>query len=106
MRGLDMSTDAYLSQLNVIQKFDSTSALDSARLSGKGLGGLEGRQVLVLAGRTDILIPVILSRELAEKIEGSQFLTVKGGHACLWEFPDDFNTTVIAFLNEHRASRP
>ena len=83
MRGLDMSTDVYLSQLNVIQKFDSTSALESLRAQGKGLGGLEGSKVMVLAGKTDILIPVVLSREIAEKVEGSRFATTKGGHACL-----------------------
>ena len=82
MSELDMSVDAYLSQLNVIQKFDSTSALESLIMQGMGLGGLQGRQVMVLAGKTDILIPVILSKELAEKIEGAQFLTTKGGHAC------------------------
>ncbi len=105
MRGLEMSTEAYLSQLNVIQKFDTTGALESLRMSDKGLGGLDGRNVLVLAGRTDILIPVILSKELAERIEGSQFLTVKGGHACMWEFPEDFNKTVIAFLDEHTSGK-
>ena len=83
MEALDMSTDAYLSQLNVIQKFDTTSALDFLKTEGHGLGGLDGKKVLVLAGRTDILIPVTLSRELAERIEGSQFLTCKGGHACM-----------------------
>ena len=83
MKDLDMSLDAYLSQLNVIQQFDSTSELDDLKARGKILGGLQPRQVLVLAGKTDILIPVVLSRELADKIEGSQFLTAKGGHACM-----------------------
>ena len=83
MKELDMPTEAYLSQLHVIQEFDSTSQLDSLKMQGKGLGGLEGRKVLVLAGKTDILIPVVLSKELAERIEGAQFLTSKGGHGCL-----------------------
>lgn len=79
MRELDMGVEAYLSQLNVIRKFDV-----AGRLEGLGkLGGLEGRKVMILAGRTDMLIPVVLSRELAERVEGSQFVTVKGGHACL-----------------------
>jgi 3-oxoadipate enol-lactonase len=105
MKGLDMSTEAYLSQLNVIQRFDTTGELEMLRMSEKGLGGLEGQKVLVLAGKTDILIPVVLSRELSEKIEGSQFLTVKGGHACMWEFPDDFNKTIIQFLDQHKESK-
>jgi 3-oxoadipate enol-lactonase len=83
MKYLGMPREAYLSQLNVIQYFDTTSALDGLKAQGKVLGGLRSRQVLVLAGRTDILIPVVLSKELADRIEGSQFLTTKGGHACL-----------------------
>ena len=123
MKALDMSTDAYLSQLDVIREFDTTGALDFLKTEGHGLGGLDGKKVLVLAGRTDILIPVTLSRELAERIEGSQFLTCKGGHACMvsllqslammsisntkqWEFPDDFNKMVVGFLNEHRVRKP
>ncbi|KAK3059201.1 hypothetical protein LTR09_000767 [Extremus antarcticus] len=102
MAALDMGANEYLSQLNVIQKFDSMSTLENLDMQGKGFGGLEGEKVLVLAGKTDILIPVILSRELAEKVEGSQWVTVKGGHACMWEFPDDFNKAVINFLDQHR----
>jgi 3-oxoadipate enol-lactonase len=83
MEELDMPLEAYLSQLNVIQQFDTTSGLDYIKALGKVLGGLLPRQVLVLAGKTDILIPVVLSKELADRIEGAQFLTTKGGHACL-----------------------
>lgn len=83
MKELDMPLEAYLSQLNVIQQFDTTGTLDYIKAQGKVLGGLAPRQVLVLAGKTDILIPVILSRELADRIEGAQFLTTKGGHACM-----------------------
>ena len=85
MAALDMSLEAYLAQLNVIQKFDSTAALEGLRSQGRGLlGGVErNRRVLVLAGRTDILIPVTLSRELVDKIDGAVFATCKGGHACL-----------------------
>ena len=25
-------------------------------------------------------------------------LTTKGGHACLWEYPESFNRAVVAFL--------
>ena len=49
MGNLDMPVEAYLSQLNVIQKFDSTSALESLNMQQTGLGGLPGRKVLVLA---------------------------------------------------------
>lgn len=120
MRGLNMSLESYLAQLNVIQRFDSVGALRELREGGgKGLGGVDGGKVMVLAGEEDILIPVVLSRELHEAIPGSVWRTTKGGHGCLvswllvctcrsmslitlqWEFPDDFNKTVIEFLNSH-----
>ncbi|KAK5127013.1 hypothetical protein LTR85_008372 [Meristemomyces frigidus] len=98
MEKLDMPLDAYLAQLNVIQKFDATSALDSLQAAEQTLGNLDPGKVLVLAGKVDILIPVVLSRELAEKIEGSQFVTTKGGHGCMWEYPEAFNKALIEFL--------
>lgn len=38
MKGLDMPLEAYLSQLNVIRKFDTTGALESLKAQGLGLG--------------------------------------------------------------------
>jgi len=103
MEGLDMKVPEYLAQLNVIQKFDTTSALESLRADERVLGGLdEASKIMVLAGKVDMLIPVQLSRELAERIEGSRFITTKGGHACIWEFPDDFNKAIVGFLDEHK----
>ncbi|KAK5706640.1 hypothetical protein LTR97_001630 [Elasticomyces elasticus] len=105
MEKLDMQLPEYLAQLNVIQKFDSTSALESLRADEEVLGGLsEASKVMVLAGRSDILIPVALSRELAERLEGCQFVTTKGGHATMWEFPEDFNKAMLHFLDEQRAA--
>ncbi|KAK5710841.1 hypothetical protein LTR15_012818 [Elasticomyces elasticus] len=105
MEKLDMQLPEYLAQLNVIQKFDSTSALESLRADEEVLGGLsEASKVMVLAGRSDILIPVALSRELAERLAGCQFVTTKGGHATMWEFPEDFNKAMLHFLDEQRAA--
>ncbi|KAK0306807.1 hypothetical protein LTR01_006103 [Friedmanniomyces endolithicus] len=107
MEKLDMGVPEYLAQLNVVQKFDTASALESLRADERVLGGLaEASMVMVLAGKVDILIPVQLSRELAERIEGCQFLTTKGGHACMWEFPEEFNKTTLRFLDEHREAKP
>ncbi|KAM0714940.1 hypothetical protein Q7P37_009405 [Cladosporium fusiforme] len=99
---LEMGLEAYLAQLNVIRAFDSVSELEALREEGKGLGGLENGKVMVLAGEEDILIPVVLSRELGELIPGSVWRTCRGGHACLWEFPDEFNKTVLEFLDSQR----
>ena len=90
MAGLDMSVEAYLSQLNVIQTHDTTD-----RLAGLGV------PTLVLAGEEDILIPTRLSHALHELVPGSAWATVPGGHACLWEHPDPFNATLIDFVRSH-----
>ena len=57
----------------------------------------------MLAGEEDILIPVALSRRLHEGIAGSEWVTTKGGHACVWEHPAEFNQAYLAFLGKHSA---
>lgn len=87
MAQLDMSVDAYLSQLNVIQTHDALGRVSQITVP-----------TLVLAGDEDILIPVRLSRRLQESIPGSTWATTPGGHACLWESPEPFNDAFIDFL--------
>lgn len=87
MAALDMSLEAYLAQLAVIQAHDAI-----------GRVGAIGVPTLVLAGEEDILIPVRLSKELQQAIPGSAWKTVPGGHACLWESPDPFNAAFLDFV--------
>lgn len=88
MASLDMSVPAYLSQLAVIQNHDTFERIGTVTMP-----------TLVLAGEEDILIPVRLSEKLHQAIPGSTWKTVPGGHACLWESPDPFNSAFIAFLD-------
>lgn len=90
MAGLDMSVEAYLSQLNVIQKHDTTDRIAQLTVP-----------TLVLAGQEDILIPTRLSHQLHDLVPGSEWASVPGGHACLWESPDPFNEAIIAFTRAH-----
>ncbi|KAI1621379.1 Alpha/Beta hydrolase protein [Exophiala viscosa] len=83
----DMGLDAYLAQLNVITEFDTRHQV--GKLAEVGM------HVNVIAGEGDILIPNILSRELHSLIPGSRWRTVTGGHACNWEFPDEFNQVCL-----------
>jgi 3-oxoadipate enol-lactonase len=87
MRFVNQSVPAYLAQLSSIQTHDTTSRL--AEL---------GVPTLVLAGEEDILIPVALSRRMHEMIPGSTWATTPGGHCCIWEYADRFNTTVLDWL--------
>lgn len=82
-----MGIDGYLAQLNAILEFDSRPQLGHLVQGIKG----SGPEVVVLVGETDILIPVPLSRELYEAIPGATWRTTKGGHACNWEYVDEFN---------------
>lgn len=90
MSQLDMAVAPYHAQLAVIQTHD---ALDRV--------GTISVPTLVLAGEEDILIPVRLSKQLQQAIPGSEWATVPGGHACLWETPDPFNQTFIEFIRKH-----
>jgi pimeloyl-ACP methyl ester carboxylesterase len=89
MAALDQPTEAYLAQLASIQTHDAASRLGQIAVP-----------TLVLAGERDILIPVELSRRLQEGIPGSEWITVRGGHACLWEHPEPFNQAILRFLGE------
>ena len=90
MRYMDQPTHAYLAQLAVIQQHDTTPRLSQIAVP-----------TLVLAGEQDILIPVSLSRRLHEQIPGAQWATTRGGHACVWEFPAEFNQAFLEFTKQH-----
>ena len=90
MRFMDQPVHAYLAQLAVIQNHDTTRRLGQLTVP-----------TLVLAGEEDILIPVRLSRQIHEAIPGSHWATTKGGHACIWEHPAEFNKTFLDFVRQH-----
>ncbi|HEY7930712.1 MAG TPA: alpha/beta hydrolase [Acidimicrobiales bacterium] len=87
MAYMKQPTPAYLAQLHSIRHHDTTDRLREISV-----------RTLVLAGEEDILIPVHLSERLHELVPGSVFKTTKGGHGCIWEFPDAFNQQFISFL--------
>ncbi|MDE1996902.1 MAG: hypothetical protein KGI75_30665, partial [Rhizobiaceae bacterium] len=87
MAALDMSLEAYLAQLAVIQNHDAIGRVGTIKVP-----------TLVLAGEEDILIPVRLSKKLQEAIPNAQWATTPGGHACIWETPDPFNEAFLDFV--------
>jgi 3-oxoadipate enol-lactonase len=88
MRFIDQPVPAYLAQLSSIQTHDTLDRLGALNVP-----------TLVIAGEEDILIPVELSRRLHAAVPGATWATTPGGHACIWEHPDPFNQTVIAYLS-------
>lgn len=91
MAAMPWPVEAYLSQLNIIQQHDTTDRLSQISVP-----------TLVQAGAEDILIPVRLSRRLCEAIPGAEWTTTPGGHACLWEHPQEFNAALLEFFAKHR----
>lgn len=53
---------------------------------------------LVLHGEDDTLIPARNGEKLASLIPGATFKTLKGGHAGMFEFRDEYNEELLAFL--------
>jgi 3-oxoadipate enol-lactonase len=90
MAAMDMTVEAYLAQLNVIQTHDATGRL-----------GQISTPTLVLVGEEDILIPVRLSKRLRNQIPGAEWATTRGGHACMWEHPSEFNRTYLDWIGRH-----
>jgi 3-oxoadipate enol-lactonase len=88
MAQIAQPVEAYLAQLHSIQHHDTTDRLGRITVPTH-----------VLAGEEDILIPTRLSHALHQLVPGSQWGTVPGGHACLWEHPEPFNQAVLDFLS-------
>lgn len=88
MAGNPQPTDGYLAQLHSIETHDTRGRLGAVTVP-----------VLTLVGGQDILIYPGLSRRLHDELPDSRWVEVKGGHACLWEYPDSFNNAVIEFLH-------
>jgi 3-oxoadipate enol-lactonase len=91
MAELPQPTAAYLAQLDAIQTHDTTSRLGEIRVP-----------TLVLAGEEDVLIPVRQTKRLHAAIQGAEWKTTRGGHACVWEHPDPFNEAFLEFVGRHR----
>lgn len=65
---------------------------------------LEGIEIptLVIAGDADLYAPPALMKRIADRIKGSQFVTIPdAGHSDWWEKPDTFNDAVLKFLDKH-----
>jgi 3-oxoadipate enol-lactonase len=80
--------DSYLAQLSSIETHDTRGRLSAVTCPSTTLVGAE-----------DILIYPKLSRRLHEELPGSTWVAVPGGHACLWEYPEEFNRAVLGFLD-------
>lgn len=82
---------AYKAQCNAILSFDESVNLKNIKAP-----------TLVVAGDSDLFVPVSLSRELAGAIPGAELMMVKnGGHVQHWEQLDNYNQKTLEFLLRH-----
>ena len=80
-------TDAYLAQLHSIEHHDTRGRLAAVQCPA-----------LTLICEEDLIIYPKLSRRLHEELPQSRWAETRGGHGCLWEYPDDINAAVLSFL--------
>jgi 3-oxoadipate enol-lactonase len=100
-----MGLTSYLAQLHAILEFDSRKEIGAlGQHSGDG-ADTALPQIIVLAGESDVLIPVSSSRELHGLIPSAIWRTTKGGHSCNWEFADQYNKTCLDAWKEIEDSR-
>ncbi len=89
LSGITQPVEAYLAQLHSIQVHNATARL--GRISAP---------TLVLGAPKDLIFPPDQSHQLHDGIPGSELaFTEHGGHAYLWEVPDEFNAAVLNFLS-------
>jgi pimeloyl-ACP methyl ester carboxylesterase len=78
----------YLAQLSSIETHDTRGRLSAVTCPS-----------MTLIGQQDILIYPALSRRLHDELPDSTWMEVPGGHACLWERPEEFNRAALEFLS-------
>jgi pimeloyl-ACP methyl ester carboxylesterase len=92
--------------LDVIHQAGGETAPRQPRFLTLTLALLESLRVptLVLAADADLLAPPALMRLLADRIPGSEFVTVAdAGHSAHWERPEAWNRAVLSFLGRRRS---
>ncbi len=83
--------EAYIRQCEAIEKLDVTERLKEINTP-----------TLVLVGDRDFLTPVRYSEYLASLIPNAEMKVLRGcGHVSLFEKPEEFNKTVLEFLEKH-----
>jgi 3-oxoadipate enol-lactonase len=88
LTGIAQPVAAYLSQLHSIQAHNATARLDQI-----------SAPTLVLGAPKDLIFPPNQSQQIHGGIPGSRLtFTAHGGHAFLWEAPEEFNRAVLEFL--------
>jgi pimeloyl-ACP methyl ester carboxylesterase len=82
---------AFMRQIQAINQFDVSARLAEIKLP-----------TMVIAGRDDRLVPAQNSKLIASRIPGALLKELPGGHLFFNEYPKEFNSAVIDFVQAHR----
>lgn len=89
--GNPMPAYAYKAQCNAILGFDERTNL-----------GKIAAPVLVVAGDSDLFVPVPLTEEMVQSIPGAELFMVRGGgHVQHWEQLEQYNRVTTDFMLKH-----
>jgi 3-oxoadipate enol-lactonase len=100
------SRAAYEELLDSVSRIHETSYQKTVEASAAQDRGAPVEQIrvptLVIAGEEDTVYPLELSREMARRIPGAEFLMFeRTGHLANLEEPDRFNRVVFDFVSRH-----
>ncbi|MBT4790789.1 MAG: alpha/beta fold hydrolase [Halobacteriovoraceae bacterium] len=84
-----------------IEKTDVVNALIDGALESDIDLESECTPTLMLAGEEDLLTPVSTHQEMIKNYQQGKYLTIKGGHASLLEYPQTFKQIVIPYIKEY-----
>ena len=81
---------AFARQVQAIAGFDASARLAQIHIP-----------TMVITGREDRLVAPQNSRLIADRIPGAMLKELPGGHLFMAEYPEQFNRTVIDFVDGH-----
>lgn len=91
---------------------DAACSRNKEAMAGLMRGALSGAinvgdiktPVLYLVGEEDVLTPPFLHKQMAAQTKGSTLKSIRGGHASLYEYPENIKDFVIPYLREELGS--
>lgn len=91
-RDAEVKVSAFLSQLKAISVFGKSQPRPLFKIR---------IPTLVINGDNDIMVPTVLSKELAEAIPGAEIeIYEDSGHGSLFQYPERFVARVLEFLEQ------
>jgi pimeloyl-ACP methyl ester carboxylesterase len=85
------ATDTLVAQMDALHKHDALAELHKISVP-----------TLVFGGKVDMMVPYFASKEIAEAIQGAEFVSFETGHGLMFEEMDACNAMLRDFLDRVR----